>query len=134
MRPADLQHDIRQFIAARDRAQLREVLADIAPADIADLLLDLEKSERVLLFRAVPRDSAADAFAHLEPDQQEGLLHDLSDEETRHLLSDLNPDDRAALLEELPGTVTQQLLNLLSPEDLREAHVLLGYPGRASAG
>jgi len=125
---SDLQPDIRQHIAARDWAQLRVVLADMPPADIADLLLGLEKNERVLLFRAIPRDPAADAFSHLDPDQQEELLRDLSDEETRHLLEDLHPDDRTALLEELPGTVTQQLLNLLSPEDLSEARALLGYP------
>ncbi|TVP42137.1 MAG: magnesium transporter, partial [Gemmatimonadales bacterium] len=80
MRLADSQAEIRQHIAARNWAQLREVLADMPPADIADLLLDLEKSERVLLFRAIPRDPAADAFSHLDPDQQEELLHDLSDE------------------------------------------------------
>jgi magnesium transporter len=104
------------------------VLEETPPADIADFLLDLDKSERVLLFRAIPRDPAADTFAHLEADQQEELLHNLTDEETQRLLEDLHPDDRTALLEELPGTVTQQMMNLLSPEDLREARALLGYP------
>ena len=120
--------EIRGHIAIRDWSRLRELLADLPPADLADLLLDLGKKERVLVFRAIPRDPADEAFAHLDPDQQEFLLRDLTDEETRHLLEDLHPDDRTALLEELPGTVTQQLMNLLSPEDLREARALLGYP------
>jgi len=124
----EIQPDVRHLIANRNWAQLREIMDDLPPADIADLLLELDKNERVLLFRAVPRDPAADAFAHLEADQQEELLRDLSNEETRHLLEDLHPDDRTALLEELPGTVTQRLLHLLSPEDLREARSLLGYP------
>jgi len=124
----ETQPEVRTHIANRNWRQLREVLADLPPADIADLLLDLDKNERVLLFRAIPRDPAADAFAHLEADQQEELLHALTDEETRRLLEDLHPDDRTALLEELPGTVTQQVMNLLSPEDLREARALLGYP------
>ncbi|TVR52541.1 MAG: magnesium transporter [Gemmatimonadales bacterium] len=120
--------EIRRYIEGRDWTRLRELLADLPPADLADLLLDLGKKERVLVFRAIPRDPAAEAFAHLDPDQQELLLRDLTDEETRHLLEDLHPDDRTALLEELPGTVTQQLMNLLSPEDLQEARALLGYP------
>lgn len=124
----DVQPNVRHHITNRNWSQLRVLLEEMLPADIADLLLELDKKERVLLFRAVPRDPAADVFANLEPDQQEALLHDLSDDETRRLLEDLHPDDRTALLEELPGTVTQQLLTLLSPEDLREARALLGYP------
>jgi Mg/Co/Ni transporter MgtE len=38
---------------------LRELLADLPSADLADLLLDLAKKERVLVFRAIPRDPAA---------------------------------------------------------------------------
>src|SRR5690606_34698421 len=83
---------------------------------------------RVLFYRSLPRHLAAEAFAYLEPNNQDELLRALSDEETRHLLANLNPDDRTHLLEELPGQVTQRMLNLLTPDDLREARWLLGYP------
>lgn len=66
---------------------MRERSVDLPPADLADLLLDLGKEERVLVFRAIPRDPAAEAFSHLDPDQQELLLRDLSDEEARALLA-----------------------------------------------
>lgn len=128
MEPVQIRPDIESLIEARNWRALREAVQDVPPPDLADLLLELDKRERVILFRAIPRDPAADVFAHLETDQQESLLHDLSDEETRRLLEDLHPDDRTALLEELPGQVTQQMLNLLSPDDLREARTLLGYP------
>ncbi len=71
---------------------------------------------------------AADVFSELESRDQDELLRNLTDEETRALMANLRPDDRTALLEELPGQVTQRLLNLLSPEDLKESRSLLGYP------
>lgn len=123
-----LKPEIVELIEARDWRGLRDALADWPAPEIADLLLHIGKQDRMLLFRALPRGRAANAFSHLDFGQQEALLRDLSDEESRDLLAGLHPDDRTHLLEELPGTVTQQMLNLLSPGDLEEARALLGYP------
>jgi magnesium transporter len=120
--------EIKDLIDSRRWAALREVLADWQPIDIADLILTLEKSDRVLLFRALQRDQASLVFAELEPVDRDNLLKDLTDEETRRLLADMEPDDRTAVLEQIPGQLTQRLLNLLGPADLAEARLLLGFP------
>ncbi|HEV2129468.1 MAG TPA: magnesium transporter [Longimicrobiaceae bacterium] len=119
---------IEQLIAQRRWSELREALSDWEAPELADLLMDVEKADRVLLFRALPRLLSAEVFSYMEFQEQDELLHDLTDSETRALLANLAPDDRTVLLDELPGQVTQRLLNLLSPEDMREARILLGYP------
>jgi magnesium transporter len=123
-----LRPEIEELIRRKDWTVLREGLAAWPSPELSDLLLSLPKADRVLFYRALPRDLAADVFSHLEGPDQDGLLRDLTDEETRHLLANLHPDDRTHLLEELPGQVTQRMLNLLTPQDLREASWLLGYP------
>ncbi len=123
-----LRPEIEELIQAREWGVLREALEVWPAPELADLLLSLPKADRVLFYRSLPRHLAAEAFAHVEPNNQDELLRDLTDEETRHLLANLEPDDRTHLLEELPGQVTQRMLNLLNPEDLREARALLGYP------
>lgn len=100
---------------------------EIVAPELVDYLLDFDKSDRVLFFRALPRDLAAEMFAYIEGGERDALLTALTDQETRHLLASLDPDDRTGLLEELPGQVTQRMLNLLSPEDLAETRELLGY-------
>jgi magnesium transporter len=107
---------------------LRARVAGMPAPEIADLLVELEAPARVLLFRALPRELAADVFAHVGSEVENTLLEELASDETRELLANLSPDDRTHLLEELPGQVTSDLLRLLSPEDLREARALLGYP------
>ncbi len=99
----------------------------VAP-ELVEILLSLEKKDRVMLFRALPREVATEVFSHLEGQTRDALLLELTDRETRHLLAELSPDDRTSLLGELPGHVTQRLLNLLSADDLEEARHLLGYP------
>ncbi len=128
MLKALLKPDIKELIEGRGWTALREALAEWPAPEVADLLVDLDQPERVLLFRSLSRDQAAEVFAHLDIEQRNELLRDLTAEETRALLSDLPPDDRTNLLEELPGEVTQRLLNMLGPEDLAEARALLGYP------
>jgi len=120
--------EILALIEVRNWNGLRDALAHWPEPEIADLLLQLRKPDRGLLYRALPRVVATEVFAHLDPEEQNTLLLDLTDEETRHLLANLHPDDRTHLLEELPGQATQRLLNLLGPEDLKEARWLLGYP------
>ncbi|MEX2581887.1 MAG: magnesium transporter [Gemmatimonadota bacterium] len=123
-----LKPEIEQLIRRKDWTALREGLGVWPSPELSELLLSLPKDDRVLFYRALPRQTAADVFAHLESGDQDGLLRDLTDEETRQLLATLHPDDRTHLLEELPGQVTQRMLDLLDPEDLREARWLLGYP------
>ena len=123
-----IQPEISDLIRNKHWSDLRESIEDWPIADIVDLMEGLEKKDRVVFFRILPRDVCTAIVAELEPEQQNALLLEMTDDETRHLLSDLAPDDRTALLDELPGQVTQRLLNLLSPQDLKEARALLGYP------
>jgi magnesium transporter len=120
--------NIQDLLDRGDWLALRQALGGLEPPELADRLLELDKPNRSLFYRVLPRDVAADVFALLTPESQDALLRELADDETRELLRNLSPDDRTHLLEELPGQVTSELLRLLSPEDLREARFLLGYP------
>jgi magnesium transporter len=128
MQPIEIRSEVQTLLAERNWTALRHQLADWPAPDLADLLHDLDKPDRILLFRALSRERGAEVVSHLEADDRNALVLDLTDEEARSVLADLPPDDRAELLDELPGNVTQRLLNLLSPEDLQEARTLLGYP------
>lgn len=120
--------EIIELIEKHKWSELRDGLSSWHPSEVAELLMDIKKEERVLVYRALPRDFAADVFAEYDYEQREHLLNDLTDRETKNLLEDLSPDDRTDLLAELPAKATKTLLNLLNPEDLNEARKLLGYP------
>ncbi len=123
-----LQPEITELVEKRAWNSLKEAISDWPPAEIVDLMLDMDAAERVLLFRVLPRDISADIFAEMESEEQDDLIELLTDHETRILLSDMSPDDRTDLFEELPATVTTRLMMMLSAEDLKESRWLLGYP------
>lgn len=123
-----LKPEIKSLIQEKQFSVLKEVLQEWPPADVAELIVELDESERVLIFRLLNRELAADVFEYLDVDTQLELLKSMGKEETAAILNEMDPDDRTALFEEIPAQALQQLLSLLSTEEKKIATTLLGYP------
>jgi magnesium transporter len=120
--------EIRGLIEERNFGALREIFREWPPADVAEVILDLEVDERVIIFRLLPNALAADVFEYLEADAQQELLRAMAHEQVVAILNEMSPDDRTALLEEMPSVAARQLIRLLTPDERRIAQALLGYP------
>jgi magnesium transporter len=116
------------MIEARDFAALREVFREWAPADVAEVILDLPEDEQVIIFRVLPHDLAADVFEYIGIEEQLKLLRAMAHEQVVGILNEMAPDDRTALLEELPSDAARKVIRFLTPEERRVATTLLGYP------
>ncbi|TVP75685.1 MAG: magnesium transporter [Gemmatimonadales bacterium] len=128
MTRAELLDELRPLVEERKWTEIRDRVADWPAAELAELLVQARPLDRILLFRAFPRELAGEVFAELGREARDQLLADLTDEETKAIIREMEPDDRTQMLEELPGEVVQRLLNFLSGEELKEARTLLGYP------
>ncbi|MCX7611375.1 MAG: magnesium transporter [Ignavibacterium sp.] len=123
-----LQPEIKSLIENKQFGILKDILQEWTPTDIADLITNLEEKERVILFRLLHTEIAADTFEYLDFDTQIELLKSMGNEEVAKILNEMDPDDRTALFEELPASAAKQLIQLLSPEERKIALHLLGYP------
>jgi magnesium transporter len=120
--------EIRDLIAERNFGALRDLFAEMPPADVAEVILDLPEDEQVIIFRLLPNALAADVFEYLDVDAQQQLLRAMAHEQVVAILNEMSPDDRTALLEEMPSAAARQLIKLLTPDERRIAQALLGYP------
>jgi len=120
--------EIEELISVRDFSTIREVMLEWEPVDLADLVSDLRAESRVVVFRLLPKDIAAETFSYCEFDTQQDLLHDMAREEVGALLNDMSPDDRTQLFEDLPGNVMSELINSLNAEERSIALALLNWP------
>lgn len=123
-----IQPEILELIEKRDLGTLREVILDLHPPELAELLSEIDASDQAVVFRLLPRAFAADIFEYLDLDVQQSLLKALGREQVTAILNEMSPDDRTALFEELPGPVVKQLMELLTPTERAIAAKLLGYP------
>src|SRR3954471_7046273 len=123
-----LQPEIKALIDSRSFGALRELFEDWPPADVAEVILDMEENEQVIIFRVLPHTLAADVFEYLDVEAQQELLRGMAHEQVVAILNEMSPDDRTALLEELPSAAARQLIRLLTPDERQIAQALLGYP------
>ena len=122
-----LEPELIELLEAQNYRQVRDALAVLEPADIADFIESLDPEIGGVTFRMLPRDLASDVFAELEQPIQESLLQTLGGQRAARVIEDLEPDDRAALLDELPVEVASKLIARLSPENRRITQIILGY-------
>ena len=120
--------EIKSLIDARNFGALREMFREWPPADVAEVILDMDEDDQVILFRILPSALAADVFEYLDVEAQQKLLRGMAHEQVVGILNEMSPDDRTALLEELPSAAARQLIKLLTPEERQVAQALLGYP------
>src|SRR5213592_3573621 len=123
-----LEPEIRSMIEARNFGALRELFHEWPPADVAEVILDMDEDDQVIIFRVLPHALAADVFEYLDFYAQQKLLRAMAHEQVVAILNEMSPDDRTALLEELPSAAARQLIRLLTPEERHVATALLGYP------
>ncbi|MEP6956875.1 MAG: magnesium transporter, partial [Chthoniobacterales bacterium] len=89
-----LQPEIKALIDGRHFGALRELFDDWPPADVAEVILDMEENDQVIIFRVLPHDLAADVFEYLEVDAQQQLLRGMAHEQVVGILNEMSPDDR----------------------------------------
>jgi len=122
------QEELERALDERRFGDVRSMISDSEPADVAESIGFLDAEKRTVVYRVLSRELATEVFEHLGPDAQEELIKGLGREQVAAILNDMAPDDRTSLLEELPAAVTKQVLAMLSPEERRVANQLLGYP------
>ncbi len=120
--------EIKELIETKDFKGLRDFLRERHPADIVDILRELNPAERVMGFRLLDKNKISEVFALFEPIEQEELLKQFTEQHVKEILVQMQPDDRTQLFDELPAHVVEKLLKLLPPVDRREANELLNYP------
>src|ERR1700737_4932683 len=120
--------EIKSLIETRNFAALRDMFREWPPADVAEVILDMDEDDQVIIFRVLPAALAADVFEYLDVEAQQKLLRAMAHEQCVGILNEMSPDDRTALLEEMPSAAARQLIRLLTPDERKVAQALLGYP------
>ena len=120
--------EFEELIQAKDWVALKDVLADVPAADIADLLVELEGDVAVVIFRLLKKPLAADVFSALPSGKGVELLELFNRQQLSDVMVNLEPDEQVSLMEELPGHLTQRVMNSMNLEDQKQVKKLLGYP------
>ena len=119
---------IKSLLDEKKYQTLKDILVTMEPADIAAVFEELDEGRVPLLFRLLPKETAAETFAELEAPHQELLIRGFSDRELHELVNELYVDDAADLVDEMPANVVKRILAQADPEMRKEINEILRYP------
>lgn len=119
--------------------QLKGELQEMNPADIAVFVEELKETAEfdekklILLYRILPKETAAEAFTYMDSDTQMTLINAFSDKELRYVIDELYLDDTVDIIEEMPANVVSRILKNTDSDTRKQINQLLNYP-KDSAG
>jgi CBS domain-containing protein/sporulation protein YlmC with PRC-barrel domain len=111
-----------------------ERLHELHPADLADIVSDLNQLESGQLLDTLDVAHLADTLEEVEPEFQAQLVERMSDEKVADVLEEMEPDEAADLLADLPEGRKQDLLALMEKDDADDVRKLLAYPEESAGG
>ena len=114
---------------------VRQLLTDVHPADIAELLNQLDEPRvRQRVFGLLLPEAASAVLSLISPAVRDELVTNLSDRELAGLVEELDTDDAADLLETLPEERTPTVLAEMPSDLAEEIGDLLDHPPDTAGG
>jgi Mg2+ transporter MgtE len=109
-------------------------LNELHPADLADIIEDMDSISRNKLLAGLDRHTAIEALTETDIDTQVEIITDMDSARASEMLAEMPPDEAADILGELSEEKSSELLGLMDKEEAEDVRELMEYPeGTAGA-
>ena len=125
--------EVISLLASGNYQNLRALLNEMEPYDLALLCEELSEAQLPIVFRLIAKDTAAECFSEMSSDLQELLIRRMSDAELKAVLDEMFIDDTVDIIEEMPANVATRILANSDPTSRAQINAILKYP-KDSAG
>lgn len=109
-------------------------LAQLHPADLADIIEELDIHQRTAVFGSLDVETAAEALEETDPKIQVSLIEGLSAENASDIIEEMSLSEAADLLGDLPKEKVEGILNEMEREVAEDMKELLAHPEEKAGG
>jgi magnesium transporter len=109
-------------------------LADLHPADIADIIQQVGPRERAAVLAALAPSLAADTLQEMDEALRGSALTEMLPSRAAAVLAEIDPDEAADMLAELPDDTAQALLATLPEQEAMAIRGLASHPEHSAGG
>lgn len=125
---------IREAIASANHAFISQEILELHPADIADILDELDNEQAKYIYFRLPDELQADALMELDEDVRDRFIQSLNSKQIANQLENLDSDDAADILQELTEKQQVAVISELEDDDAAELVDLLNYDEDTAGG
>ncbi|MCM8830829.1 MAG: magnesium transporter [Candidatus Omnitrophica bacterium] len=119
--------EIKEFLLKKDFTNLKQLLKNMHPIDLAEGWHNLAGQEKIIVFKLLGTKKAIEVFENLTFEEQNFILNNLENDEVAQIINQMAPDDRADLFKELSPQSVKKLFNLVNKEQVQDVRKLLQY-------
>jgi len=109
--------------------------APFHPADLADLMEDLDSHEQMAILSTLDNEKAADTLAKIEEDDlATSILRRMDPGKASDIVGEMSPDDAADILSDLPKLSADAILSSMEQPSRASVRRLMEYDERTAGG
>ncbi len=124
---SSIREELREALARGQLERARALMVELHPADIAELLDEMDEESRLLAFSLLEDVAASEVLDEMEAEGAQDIVEGTPRERIAHLLEEMPMDDAAEFLGDLPPDLAESLIDLMEPEEAAEIQGLLEY-------
>lgn len=128
-----LSDKITELLKDKNFREIKTLVNDERPQDVALLIESLPEKEMPPVFRLLTKENAAETFVEMSGDSQELLINSFSDAELKAVFDEMFLDDTVDIIEEMPASVVKRIINQSDSVTRAQINEILKYP-KDSAG
>jgi magnesium transporter len=125
--------DLEVLIKEGSDEELGEFLRVLHPADIADLVEQMDEADRARIFALMPERVGADVLPEIEDHVFDEVIEAVPEDKLVEFVDEMDTDDAADILAELPRQQVRLILARIDASDSEDIRRLLDY-GEETAG
>lgn len=119
---------LKEDIARFDRDTVSAKVGELYPADIAEILDEVDLQEAQFIFRLLDNELGSEVLMELDEDVRERFLASLSNDEIADFVDELDTDDAADIIQELPEERQDDVLEKVEDDEhTQDITELLAY-------
>ncbi|KGP76365.1 magnesium transporter MgtE [Desulfosporosinus sp. Tol-M] len=107
----------------REKEQLRQ----LHPADIADIIEEMDYKQRANFLDTLDSQQAIEALTEMELDTQIEMITQMDEDRASDILEEMPADQAADILGELSSAKSEELLRLMESDDAEDVRELMQY-------
>jgi magnesium transporter len=125
---------VTELMSSSNVRQLRHMLNNLTPADIADQIESAPPKARRVIWDLVDKEFEGEVIGELNEELQSEILKEMESHEVATLTEGLDPDDVADILQQLPETVIPEVLQAMKAQDRHRVETVLTYDEDTAGG
>jgi magnesium transporter len=109
-------------------------LQDLHPADLADIIEDMDVHERAAVVDSLDEDVLAEALEEMDPKVQVAIMRGLDPDKAADIIEEMSPDEAADLIADLPSDTASGIFQEMDDDYEEKVKGLLAHEEDEAGG